>query len=67
MKILNSYTVAFQYVNTDNGVFRVNTYENEPIEIFEHCEWKIVNAGIDISEEDFYGILDYVRKTEYDE
>ena len=67
MKILNSYPVVFQYVNTDDGDFRVNTQENEHIESFEHCEWKIVNAGIDISEEDFYEILDYVRKNEYDE
>ncbi len=61
MKILNNYPVVFQYINTDKGVFRVNTYENEPIEIFEHCEWKVANVGFDISSDDFFGVLDYVK------
>jgi len=64
MKILNSMPVVFQYVNTDKGVFRVNMGEKEPMEILEHCEWKVVNVGFDISTDDFFEILDYVKNYE---
>lgn len=61
MKILNSIPVIFQYINTDIGVFRVNMGEKEPIEIFDHCEWKVANVGFDISSDDYFEVLDYVK------
>lgn len=61
MEILNAYPRIFYYVNTTEGEFRVNLTEIEPLEIFDHCEWKHVNPGLDISLDDFYSILDYVR------
>lgn len=65
MKILNSYPRTIYYINTDIGKFRVGIDVDEPLEIFDHCEWKIVNPGLDISNDDFYSILDCVR-TYYD-
>lgn len=65
MNILNAYTRIFYYVNTTEGEFRVNLMEKEPLEIFEHCEWKHVNPGIDISLDNYHSILDCVR-TYYD-